>query len=370
MPTAKKSTQKKKASRTIRSATSKAQAKRKSAKGTLLAPATKAAAWRKSLRPRSPHRSFRRTYQRDYVRSLTLPGYVAFTIEVWRTLWRYKSTFLTLVIVYAVLSGLLVGMASQSTYSQIGDVLRSTSGDVFSGNFKTLGEAGTLLLVGASGGFNAELSESGQLVAGALALMIWLVSIWMLRALLAGQTPRLRDGFYNAGAPLVPTLLLAMLLLLQLVPAAIAAIGISAAIPTGFVSQGIEAMLFWVVAILLGVLSLYWITSTLLALVVVTLPGMYPLHALKSAHELVVGRRLRIVLRIAWLLFVMLFAWAITMIPIIIFDAWIKDMWAAIEWVPIVPVALLLASSASMVWTASYIYLLYRKVVDDDAAPA
>lgn len=327
-------------------------------------------AWRKSLKPRTPHRSFRRTYRRDYVRSLELPGYIAFTVEVWRTLWRYKVTFGTLVVVYALLSGLLVGLASQSTYTQLSELIRTTGGEVFEGSVGKLGEAGVLLVTGLSGGINPTMSESQQLMGSFLVLLIWLTTVWLLRAFLAGHTPRLKDGFYNSGAPLIPTLLLGIVLMLQLIPAAIAAIGISAAMPTGLISEGIEGMLFWAVVLLLVMLSLYWVTSTLIALVVVTLPGMYPLRALTTAHELVVGRRMRIVLRIVWLFCVTLVLWAVTLIPIIIFDAWIKGVWEAIEWVPVVPVALLVASSASVVWIASYVYLLYRKVVDDDAAPA
>lgn len=327
-------------------------------------------AWRKSLRPRTPHRSFKRTYRRDYVRSLQLPGYMAFTMLVWRTLWKYKATFAGLAAIYAVISGVLVGFASQATYTQLAELIRSSSGEVFTGNVGKIGEAGTLLLASLTGGINPSLTDAQQLISSLLVLFAWLTTVWLLRAFLAGQTPKLRDGFYNSGAPFIPTLLLFVVLLLQLIPAMLATIGISAAMPTGLISQGVEGMLFWSVVGLLAVLSLYWMTSTLIAMVVVTLPGMYPLKALKTAHELVVGRRLRIVLRIVWLLFITGLMWAVIMIPIIILDAWLKGLWSSIEWLPIVPTALLVASSVSVVWIASYIYLLYRKVVDDDTAPA
>ncbi len=326
--------------------------------------------WKKSLQPRSPHRSFRRTYRRDYARSLEMPGYFAFTIEVWRILKHHGSTFGKLIAVYAVVSGFLVGLASQSIYSQLSELLRTTSGEVFEGSIGKVGEAGLLLVTGISGGINPAMSEVQQLMSGLLVLFVWLTTVWLLRAFLAEHKPRLKDGFYNAGAPFIPTLLLSLVLILQLIPAAIAAIGISAAMPTGLISQGVEAMLFWVVVLLLLLLSLFWATSTLIALVIITLPGMYPLRALKSAHELVVGRRLPIVLRIVWLAIVTIILWAVVLIPIILLDAWIKGLWPVIDAIPIVPVALLLASTASVVWAASYIYLLYRKVVDDDSAPA
>lgn len=338
--------------------------------GAMLSPLTHFRNWRKSLRPRTPHKSFRRTYRRDYARSLELPGYIAFTMHVWRTLREYKAVFIALTATYAVASGLLVGLASQSMYLQLSDIMRSTSDELVAGGIGKVSEASALLIAGVSGSFSPEVGEAQQMISGLLIILAWLTTVWLLRAFLAGHRPSLKDGLYNSGAPLVPTLLLSIFLLVQFIPAALAMIGISAMTPTGLISGGIESMLFWAVAMLLMVLSMYWATSTLIALVVVTLPGMYPLRALKSAHELVVGRRLRIVLRIVWLGVVVTLAWALTMIPLIIFDAWIKDVWPAIQWLPIVPVSLLVASSASVVWVASYIYLLYRKVVDDDAAPA
>jgi hypothetical protein len=58
------------------------------------------------------------------------------------------------------------------------------------------------------------------------------------------------------------------------------------------------------------------------------------------------------------------------MVPVILFDAWLKGVLPALEWLPLVPVALLALSSLTVIWAASYVYLLYRKVVDDDAKPA
>jgi hypothetical protein len=339
---------------------------------TLLAPITAVAGWIRGLRSESPHRSFRRTYRRDYVRPLELPGYVAFGVEVWRTLWRYKITFGLLTATYAITGGALVGLASQSTYTQLGELLRTTGGDVFSGNFGRLGEAGLLLIAGLSGGLNPNISETQQLLAGLLVVMVWLTTVWLLRAFLAGHKPNLRDGFYNAGAPIIPTILVSLFLVIQLIPAALVPIGLYAALATDpqLLSGGVEAMLFWAVASLLLLLSLYWITSTLIALVIVTLPGMYPLKAVKTAGDLVRGRRSRILRRIAWLLVITALIFSIVMVYVIMFDAWLKGLLPALEWLPLVPVTLAIVSSSTVVWMASYVYLLYRKVVDNDAASA
>lgn len=370
MSAAKKSARPKK-SRAVKTAPSALPAVRPQGRRRLVvSPVAATARWIRSLHPRSPHRSFRRTYRRDYARSLVMPGYLAFTAEVWRTLWRYRVTFGSLTGTYALLSGILVGLVSQTTYVQLGELLRTTSGDVFRGNLGKLGEAGLLLVAGMSSGINPTASEAQQLVAGLLVLLTWLTTIWLLRAYYAGRYPRLQDGLYNAGAPAVPTFLLGLLLIVQLVPVMIVTIGVSAAISTGLLTGGAETMLFWVVASLLILLSLYWITSTLLALVIVTLPGMYPLRALKTAGELVAGRRLHILQRIIWGGVISMLVFALIMIPLIMLDAWLKGLLPGLGWLPVVPVSLLITSAFMIVWMASYIYLLYRKIVDDDTEPA
>jgi hypothetical protein len=151
---------------------------------------------------------------------------------------------------------------------------------------------------------------------------------------------------------------------------ALAAIGYGAASASGLLDGGVEAMIFWAVAGLLTMLSLYWATSTLFALIVVTLPGMYPMKAIRTAGDLVIGRRLRILYRLLWLIGTIVAAWLLVMVPIILFAMWFNSISPAVSWVPIVPVALLLMTTLTIIWSASYVYLFYRKVVDDDSAPA
>jgi hypothetical protein len=275
-----------------------------------------------------------------------------------------------LAVVYSSLTVVLVGMASQSTYTQLNSALKTSGGDLFSGNWGQIGQASLLLLGGVTGNLGAAPSASQQVYAAILALLVWLTTVWLLRAILAGRKPRLRDGIYNAGAPLVSTFLVSLLLVVQLIPVALAAIGYSAAEASGLLAGGVEAMIFWAVVALLTVLSLYWITSTIFALIVVTLPGMYPMKAIRTAGDLVIGRRLRILYRLLWLLGTVIVAWLVVIVPIILFALWFNGITPALSSVPIVPVALLLMSTVTIIWSASYVYLFYRKVVDDDTAPA
>lgn len=319
---------------------------------------------------RRPHRSFRRTRRRDYARSLQLPGYWAFSNEVLRVLRRHWKLFGLLVVAYGILTAVFVGIASQANYTTLTDTLKSTGSQVFGGNWGEVGKASLLFLATVSGSINPSPDTAQQITGGLIALLTWLTVVWLLRNILAGHKVRLRDGIYSSASPLVSTFLVALVLIVQLLPLALALIGYSAAQSTGLLNGGVEAMLFWVAASLLAVLSLYWVTSTLIALVVVTLPGMYPFRAIKTAGDLVIGRRLRILLRWLWMLLGLGLFWVVVMIPVILLDTWVKSVWPAIGGVPTIPVVLLIMSSLSIVWVSGYVYLLYRKVVDDDAKPA
>lgn len=316
------------------------------------------------------HRSFQLSRRRDYKREMHLPGYIALTRDVNKVLSKNRGLFARLILFYSVATALFVGMASQDLYSTISDTLRTTGDEIFSGSFGQIGEAGLLLLTGVTGSMTQSLNETQQVFASLLAITIWLTTVWLIRNRLAAKQVNLRDGLYNAMSPLISTILVSLLLMVQLLPIALAFIGYTAAAVSGLLDNGVESMLFWFVAITLVVLSLYLMTSTFMALIVVTLPGMYPLNAIRAGGDIVSGRRLRILYRVLWMGLLLVMTWLIIMVPIIIFDSWIKGLLPLIDWLPIVPMCLLLLSSATVVWMASYVYVLYRKIVDDAAKSA
>lgn len=324
----------------------------------------------KDLQSRRPHRSFRLTQRRDYKRSFELPGYWAFTNQVRSLLWKNWRLFGGLVLVYMAATIVISGFGAQETYSTLAQTLKDSSGDLFKGNFGNVSQAGLLLLSTITTGLSPNLSQAQSVLGGLALFFAWLAAIWLLRNTLAGHSPRLRDGLYNSGSPVLATVAVGFIITLQMLPAAIAVILYSAAQGSGLLDSGASAMLTWCGLFLLSLLSAYWLTSSFIALVIVTLPGMYPMHAIRSAGDLVVGRRLRVIYRMAWLLLIVSAVWAIIIIPIILFDDWLKSVVPAVSWLPIVPIAIIGMSSLTLIYVTSYIYLLYRRIVDDDAAPA
>jgi hypothetical protein len=318
--------------------------------------------WQKDFLSRRPHRSFRRTERRDYIRPLELPGYFAFTHYVNTTVWANRKVLLGLAAVYLVLFVVLVGVGSQETYNSLTDGLQNT--DVSEGDLSQIGQAGVVFLSIATVGLTGDLTEAQQIYAVLLSLLVWLTSVWYLRNKMAGHKVKLRDALYNAGAPLIPMFLIALVFLVQLIPILLATIGYSAAVSSGLLSGGVEAMLFWAAACLLGLLSLFWATSTIFAMVMVSLPGMYPMKALSNAGDLVLGRRVRILLRWLWMLLVIAVSWAVVMIPFILVELGLKSIWPAFSNVPLIPSLLAILGTLSVVWISCYVYLLYRKVVE------
>jgi len=317
-----------------------------------------------SFLARRPHRSFKLSRRRDYVRPLVLPGLFALPHTVNKTLWAYKKIFILLALIYVALYLVLVGALSQDTYTSLSDTLKQTGDEVLGGDFGAITQAGILFLTITSSGAGSTTTETQQIFSVILILLVWLTTVWLLRNLLAGHKVKLRDGLYNSGSPIFSTFLIVLLIAVQLLPVAIATIGYSAATSSGLLSGGVEAMLFWIAAGLLALLSLYWITSSILALIIVTLPGMYPYRAIKTAGDLILGRRIKILIRWVWMALVVVVSWAVVVIPVILLDMWLVSAWPGLQWLPLVPFTIVVMGAVTAIWVSAYAYIVYRKVVE------
>ncbi len=316
--------------------------------------------WLESLKARRPHRSFRRTCRRDYARQLALPGYVAFTAQTIRLLKDHRRVFISLILTFSILTILLGGLSAQNTYDVLGDAFSETDTAVDGAT-----RIGTLALSLATA---SPSSEVQQVYVGFMVVMVWLATVWLLREFMAGRLPKFRDALYSAGAPLIASVVLVLVMLVQLIPAGIVALAYTALSQVGLIDGGLGAMLFFCISALVLALTLFWLTTTFFALVIVTLPGMYPWRAMRSAADIVIGRRLRILYRLLWLLASILLLWALVLLPTVALDQWLRSM---IDWwgsVPFVSIITVVMGTITTVWASAYVYHLYRKVVAQDAA--
>lgn len=320
---------------------------------------------------RRPHRSFRLTSRLDSQRSLKIEGYMTFSRRVLsqiKTHWRFFGKLLLVAIgVFATFS-LLISQISYNTMREALD--EATKGVVSSGLGGSLYRAALIFISTARNSGDAASDQSVALLTIFIALVIWLTVVYFLRHALSGKKLSFRQALYNSGSPLVPTLILLFIAVIQLTPLGIYLIVFSAAKNTEIINGGGVEMLAVVLGGLIVALTLYWLISTIIALVVVTLPDMKPIQALRVADDMVVGRRGRIVRRLAWQILHVVVLWVLVMIPVIVLEDTLARKWEWIKNVPIVPVMWLVTALVSLIWTSTYVYMLYRRILDDSSKPA
>lgn len=311
------------------------------------------------------HKSFKRSYREDYVRETNTPGLLAHAITTFQFVFKHWKTFLPFVAILAVMYVLLVGLLSEDLYTQFQDSIDESSAELAGGKIGNFAKAGLLLLSTiTTGGLSTSMGEAQTIFMLLLFLIIWLVTIYLVRHFLAGGKPKLRDGLYNALSPFISTLLVFAVIFIQAIPIMLVIITYSAAVMTGFLNTPFYALIYFIFAALMILISAYLLSSSLMALVVVTTPGTYPLQALASASDLMAGRRMKFIIRTIYLLIVAALIYVVIMTPIILLDLWIKGMWEWVFGIPIVPFCLLILTCFIFIYATVYIYRYYRWLLD------
>ena len=162
-------------------------------------------------------------------------------------LWRDKGLFLSMIILYALIIIFLGIITSQSTYDSIGKLVSESLGKIFDGGVGPLLNAGMLTFSSLAIDTTSLRAEQGVMLA-LLVLMTWLTAVWLLREILLGLKPKLRDGLYNATAPLISTSVVLLILLIQLSPVGIMALAYSALVSVHILTEGFGMMLFGLLA--------------------------------------------------------------------------------------------------------------------------
>ena len=305
--------------------------------------------------PNNPHHAFRMTKPKMYRPTVAdLRSTWSILKESWQfTFGVHKRILLGLGLLYAVVAYVLVGGISQVDYVTLKDATLA----VIDTGFGAIGNATTLFGAAISGNLTAPASDVQQFLSAFLTLFFWLALVWASRMLMAGKEITMRDALYNSGAPIIPTLATLAIVAVQLVPAALGIFGYTI-VANNWANSGVESMMFALAAAVLVLMSLYFVVSSLIALVIVSLPGTYPWQALREARAFVMGRRWNVVLRVLLLVLAVLVAWAIVLIP-----AFLLDNWLRFEWLPLIPLTVQLLIGLTLVYTSVYIYKLYRSLL-------
>lgn len=311
------------------------------------------------------HKSFRRSYREDYLRQTSTPGLLSHAMLTFKTIFSHWRIFLPLIALMVLSYIVAVGLMSEDFYLQLQTTIDESSLELAGGEIGNFAKAGLLLLsTVTTGGLNVGMNDTQIVFAILLFLILWLVTIFLLRQFFAGGQPKLRDALYNALAPLISTLIIFVVIIIQAIPIFLVIITYSAAIATNFLSTPFYALVYFIFAATMILLSCYLFSSSLLALVAVTAPGMYPFSALFAASDLAAGRRIRIVLRILYLILAIALIYIITMLPVILLDLWLKATWDVFAGWPIVSFFLMIVTCFVFIYATTYIYLYYRWLLD------
>jgi len=322
--------------------------------------------WAKKAQRVKLHRSFKRSYHEDYDRPLNAPGQLSFAMTTLTFILKRWKLFGGLLLAVVIFNIILVGIMQESTYVNFQSTIDETNEFLSTGQLGTVAKAGLMLVSTiTTGGLNQGLTEVQQVFAILLFIVVWLVTIYLIRHIIADHKPRLRDGLYNALSPFISSLVVFLVVFIHLIPIFIVIITYSAAVATEFLSTPLYAFIYWLLAGGLILLSCYLLPGSVLGLVAVSAPGMYPLAAINTASDLMAGRRIKFILRLIFAIFFLAVIWVVVMLPVILLDFWIKG---ALDWtagLPIVPFVLNFMTCFTFIYISAYLYLFYRKMLDD-----
>lgn len=318
------------------------------------------------------HHSFKRSYYEDYQRKTELPSLTSQASAAFKMFFKFWKIFLPLLLIFVGFYIFLIGAMSENTLADVKANVEQTNKDVADGKIGTVGKAGLTLLGIISTGGLTTMNDAQIVIAVLLFTIIWLVTIYLARHLLAGhQEIKMRDGFYSALSPLVSTLVVGLIIFLEAVPIMLTIIVFQVALTTEFLSTPFYALLFFMFAALMITLSLYLLSSSFFAIIVVSAPGLYPLTAVRMAKNLIMGRRLRFLIRVFYLVIIVALLYLLLLMPAIILDGVLKAQfaWLAESKIPFVAIIQLTITVFIFIYLSIYFYLFYRALLDynDDA---
>lgn len=263
------------------------------------------------------------------------------------TLWAHKELFAGIILVYGLLNLILVqGLASSTDVGS----LKNSLDKAFTGHLSSLASSlGTFVVL--IGGAGSSSSQTGGSYQSFLALAASLAIIWALRQVLAGTRVRVRDAYYRGMYPLVPFLLILMVIAVQVLPLLAGSLLYTIVAANGIAVYFIEKCIWAAMFGALALWSLYMITASAVALYIVTLPDVTPLQALRSARELLRGRRWTVLRKILCLPLILFVIAAVIMLPIIV---WLT---------PLAQGVFFLLAISALGAVHAYMYTLYRELL-------
>ena len=270
-----------------------------------------------------------------------LPTARSIAKQATETVWQGRIPLGLLTLSYAILSILLVQGAGQS--ADLNAIKQLLGGAQTSSFVPQLG-----YLFSSIGSSNSAVGGVYQMI---LLIIISLAIIWVLRQLGASKPVSFKSSLYEGMYPLIPFVLIFLLLSIQIIPTSAALFLYNTLLSGGIAVTWLEIGIVLSIVVLLLIWSIVMITATIFAFYIVTLPGMTPLRAYRSAKKLVLGRRLRIWRKLIFLPVVLVITIVLLSTPFLLFATMIAP------WIFVLLVA------TALPFAHAYIYQLYREMI-------
>ncbi len=217
-------------------------------------------------------------------------------------------------------------------------------------NFNASGDRwhglGNLIGVGANSGGTSTSALPGFL--GVIMLMVYILLIKQLRA---GKWLGVKETFYRSMYPLVPFLLVAAALILQLLPMALGSVILVAVV--GGTPSTLAAIVFGGIFLLLSAWSIYMLAGSIFALFFVAESGAQPMTSLRKSRKLADGRRWLVVSRLLPLPIVIFIVYLLVLLPL------------ALIFKTLIPIVFYLLGASVLPAAAVYTYLFYEELADE-----
>lgn len=301
---------------------------------------------RTRVRQTPKHRTFKLS-KKKYKQSKKLPNAWQLFKSSLKIFNNNKFLFLGIIVIYSLFSFIFVqGFGSSFNIVELRNNIEEYLGDEKDNVGVTVALFGYML--GSSGSSVGDVAGVYQMF---MILLVTLAVIWGVRQIQAGNKPGIRDVFYKGIYPLVPFIGVIIVIFLQLIPLMIGNLIYATVIQNNLASSPIESVLWFSLFILLALLSVYMVISSIFSLYIVTLPDMKPIKALRSARELVLHRRVSVMIRIFSLAILMTLACVIIFLPLLFIAPQVAQ------------ILFILATSFALVFFHIYMYLLYRELI-------
>lgn len=224
-----------------------------------------------------------------------------------------KKSILYFSVVYGFLNLLLVrGFSSPVDIEAIQDTFSELLGEEAAGFASGFAVFGLILNASTQGSSEiAQIYQSFLLVIAALAL------IWLYRQQQSGSKVTMKMAFYRGMYPIIPFILVLLVIGMQFIPALIGNFLYTTVVGNGLVFGFVEHAVWVLLLLSLMLFSLYMLSSSIIALYIVTLPEITPMVALRQARELVRYRRFSVMRKILAILLIVALLLVIVVLPAI-----------------------------------------------------